>query len=153
MKDVTEFVLDLECFPLVIMRFNKGGMTDADVDQLIAGFTELYQRRTRYGIVGFAGGLRAAPNIRQRKKLAEWENSTRHLVRAWCVATALVIDSAIARGAVTAMRWISPAPSPEIVTSTELEAMEWVVPRMRAERLPGMAKAEALYERIRSGRS
>jgi hypothetical protein len=142
---VSEFVLDLQYFPLVVMRFNPNGMSDQDVDRLIAGFSDLYRRGERYGIVGFAGGIRGAPNIRQRKKLADWENDTRHLVRAWCAATALVIDSAIARGAVTAMRWLSPAPSPEIVTASELEAMEFVMPRLRAERLPGLQKAEALF--------
>jgi hypothetical protein len=47
------------------------------------------------------------------------------------------------------MRWISPAPSPEIVTATEIEAMEYVMGRMRSAKLPGLEKAETLFAEVK----
>jgi hypothetical protein len=121
---VATIVLDTRLFPLVISRF-PGSWNEAELDAYLAGFVAIHARGERFVHVSDITGTTAIPNPQLRKKAAEFIATEHDRSRRLCMGTAQVAH-ALARGALTAIQWITPPPYPHIVVSGWPEALAWV---------------------------
>ena len=73
-------------------------------------------------------------SAKQRKAFAAAEERMRDQDRVLCAGTAFVLTSAIARGAVTAVYWLSPPVYPYAICKTFDDARAWAVAKLAARR-------------------
>ena len=73
-------------------------------------------------------------SAKQRAEFAAAERRMKDKDQALCVGTAFVLTSAIARGAVTAVYWLSPPVYPYKVCATREAALAWASGRLEGER-------------------
>ena len=67
------------------------------------------------------------PQATMRRQLKEFEDSKRPIIREKNIGSAIIIQSAVVRGAYTALRWISPQPAPNKAFSSMEAAARWCV--------------------------
>ena len=104
----------------------RGKATDAEVEALLAAFKRPLNWREKY--VEIFDGTNADPGSpTQRRRIADWMRAHTSLI-----STAIVIPSALVRGALTAVFWIQPMPCPYTVVSTMAEAEAWAEEKLRA---------------------
>jgi hypothetical protein len=110
--------------PLVVVT-STGESSNEDYDAYLERLTALVRRRQRYAIV-FDARRSARPTPRQRQKQADWMQANSSAIRSYNVGIAFVIDSAIVRGALTAILWLQETPSPHKVFASLDGAEQWV---------------------------
>ena len=130
-----KFVLDV--FPLVV---TVGAMmqSDAEHDEMVAGFDELFARGERYALITYSPEGAEMPNARARKRIADWADSShvRIFSKKLCVASATVVHGQLARGALTAIMWVWKPVAPHKVVTTPLEGIDWCLERLEAAQVP-----------------
>lgn len=83
-------------------------------------------RGTQFGIVHDIRGMPGLDAV-QRKQFADYIEQKEGQLRDLIVGHAVVVDSAVERGIVTAVLWIRPAPFAVKVFTNERKAKEWIV--------------------------
>jgi hypothetical protein len=126
---------DDQCLPIVTVVFDRSGCSDDDVENMITGFEKLLTQNISYSVLFDGGGLRAIPNAHQRRRITDWERKRAPLIRRLNVGTALVADSALVRGAITATRWLSTPIAPEAVFGDLGEAGAWCLAQLDTARV------------------
>jgi len=116
--------VDVSRHPLVVLRWGRQ-YTDAEWAAVITRMGELIQRGP-FGVINdIRGG--AAPTPVQRRTIASLYEEHDAAVRANFLAGALVGDSMLLRGVLTAMNWLRPAPHPVAIFGTIPAAETWVL--------------------------
>jgi hypothetical protein len=100
--------IDSSKFPLLVVQW-EGGVQDGNLKQFFHAMNELVARAARerqhYAVVSDGD---AAFGPVQRKLIADWLAATPTAYREWDLGSYVVIHSAAARGAVTALKWLTP---------------------------------------------
>jgi hypothetical protein len=133
--------VDVSRHPLVLVRYGRR-FSDADWAVLIERVAELIQRGPFGMINDVRGG--AVPTPLQRRTIATLYEKNDPDIRAHFLAGALVGDSLLLRGVLTAMRWLRPAPHPVEIFATIGEAESWVLqhfPEELRRRVPSRTAA------------
>jgi hypothetical protein len=143
---VATIVLDTRLFPLIVSRF-PASWSEAELDAYLAGFVAIHDRGERFVHVSDITGTMAIPNPQLRKKAADFIAAEHDRSARLCMGTAQVAH-ALARGALTAIQWITPPPYPHIVVSGWPEALAWV----RARAADSGLALPASIEQLRSER-
>jgi hypothetical protein len=142
-----KFVLDV--FPLVV---TVGAMTytDDELRDMSAGFDELFTRGDRFALISYTPDGAEMPNARARKGIADWADSprVRAMSKKLCVASATVVQNALARGALTAIMWIWKPPSPHKAVSNPNDAVEWCLEHLAAARIPLNGSRDELFAKL-----
>jgi len=120
-------------FPLVLIRAH-GAATDAEFVDYLGVMERPLLRRERFVEIFDATYTAPSPAV-QRRQVAEWIRERAGLLKTYQIGVAFVIPSALVRGALTAILWIQPHPSPHTVVATLAEAERWAIERARAEGL------------------
>jgi hypothetical protein len=123
--------VDESRFPLVVVTF-VGQLADHEFDRYLLTMSRVLQRRTKNALV-FDALRAAAPTAMQRSKQAAWLKANRDLIVQYSCGSAFVIASAIIRGGLTAILWVSPIPGAHTVVSTLAEGEAWAFGRLAAE--------------------
>ena len=113
-------------WPLLIVRWPEGDVLDADLDQyqreseadLYRGEIHCIMHDSRNAL-----GLSAA----QRKSIASHLEEHQDAITRWTAAVAIVTPSALIRGMITAVSWLTGTPCPQKTFATEQEAHAWLV--------------------------
>lgn len=118
-------------FPLII-AIGSNAFDQAEFDSMAAGFERYFQRGERYALITYAPHGPLLPDARYRKLVADWANTprVRELSARLCVGSATVVQSAVMRGAMTAILWLWTPPSPHCAVATPYEAVEWCLDRL-----------------------
>ena len=127
------FSFDESRLPLLVVTF-VGESTDAEFDAYLARMTQMVRRGSRYGVL-FDARAAARPTPRQRQKQADWMKEYAPSLRANNAGIAFVIESAVVRGALTAILWLSPMPTSHNVVATVAQAEEWLAQLLANEGL------------------
>ena len=120
-------------WPLSVHRA-PAAMREADVNAMILAIDDLLRRREPHAIVLELDDAIDLPAV-LRRKLAE-QLTTRHdaLVR-YCRALSVIARTPNARGVLTALRWLVPAPSAERTFTNHLEAEQWALAQLKDARI------------------
>jgi hypothetical protein len=124
--DRLPLLVDRQALPLLRLKY-VGDYTD---DELLK-FLE--QVNSALALPGAKAGLidlceATAGSAGQRKLQASWIRDHKQVLARDFVATAIVTDSAVIRGTVTAIFWVQPLPMPTHVAATVDAAMAWLAP-------------------------
>jgi hypothetical protein len=128
---MTPFLVDGTRYPLVVIRVRAR----FEITDLAAVFAEVGQQLARGGGAGLVVDLRGAeaawfpPTVRRALGdiLHRFRREHPNTVR----ANAIVIRSAIGRGIVTAIWWVSPPTAPSEMFASVVEAEAWVLAALR----------------------
>jgi hypothetical protein len=82
---------------------------------------------TRHALIVDTTTIEKVPDASMRRQMKAFEDSRRQIIREKNIGSAIVIQSALIRGAYTALRWISPQPAPNRAFPNLREAAEWCV--------------------------
>jgi hypothetical protein len=97
--------VDHSRFPLVVQRFIKG-FDDSDVESMIRTFELLFHGNRRYALLIYCDPDAPVMSARQRRRVSDWYHDHKEIVNRVNVATAIVIESTLVRGAMTAFNWL-----------------------------------------------
>lgn len=113
---------------LPILRLHYiGEYTDAELIDFLTELTSLFALPGKKVCV--IDLTHATPgSARQRKLQAEWIQKNESALAQGFAAAAVVTDSAVIRGTVTAVFWIRPLPIPTHVAATVAAAERWLSP-------------------------
>ena len=124
----------LERWPLVVIIVGES-LLRSELPELERQIDSVYLRNERFATLVDCSAVKTMPDASTRKRLAEWQNETRAKIARLNVVSATVIDSAVVRGAMTAMNWIFQPPNRQVTVATFAEALEACVLALRAEGL------------------
>jgi len=104
-----EFVeLDTSHFPLIVLRWT-GSVSDEELEDLIQRCNALADRaaseQRHYAVVSI-GDAHFGP--KQRKRVATWMNEHPEHRARWDLGNHVVVHGSVARGALTAVKWLAP---------------------------------------------
>jgi hypothetical protein len=116
--------LDVSRWPLAVFTA-VGEQTEADFEAYLADADGLLWRLEPHAVIFDA--RRAAPiGPKLRKRQVEWLQRNDNLLRAYRVATGMLMSSAIQRGVFRAILWMQPLPYPYCVESSFEAARRFV---------------------------
>lgn len=117
--------IDVRLWPVVIVTPPQVVMTDALVETFMRDWTELLRQRTDpYVCINDLSTAPAMPPA-QRRKMTDWMNESQANLAAKCCGAAMVFDSLLMRGALTAMLWMFRPPYPTEVFKRREDAITW----------------------------
>lgn len=107
-------------------------VTDEDLRSALDAVTHWLLKEVD-GLFGFIADMRRPLGLsaRQRSMLAEAEKTYKHVDRAFNAAQAVVVQSTLMRGVLTAIYWISPPVYPVKVSATLDDAYGWLDVHMK----------------------
>jgi hypothetical protein len=120
--------VDESRWPLVVLTA-VGEQTERDFEAYLADCDALLRRRQPYGTI--LDARRAAPiGATLRKRKVEWLLRNDALLRAYRVASGIVMSTALQRGVFRAIIWMRPLPFPYCVDTTLEGALGFVSARL-----------------------
>lgn len=134
---MSKIVFDDSRWPLVVVRYPKKIDHDdfmAHLDRVI----DYVKRDEPWGMINDSRGS-GHPNAVQRQAIASFYDEYEPIIRKNWRGTAIVFDSPIIAGVLTALTWLRPAPHPSKAFSNYDEGERWLLSRFEP----------ALQERIR----
>lgn len=124
----------LDLHPLVLVdmpaRFNLD-----ELAKFTAAIDALYLRGGRFSTLVDSRAVVTVPDAAVRKRLADWQNDTREQIAEHNVFTATVTDSALVRGAMTAIHWIFRPPNEQVMVASYAEGFRRCVAALEADRV------------------
>ena len=111
-------------WPIVVVRYPYR-IEQADFDQHIARVKGYITRGVPWAMLNDSRTA-GAPNTRQRQAIAKLYDEHEALIRQHWRGTAVVFDSPLIAGALTALSWLTPAPHPFKAFSDYDEGMAWL---------------------------
>jgi hypothetical protein len=125
-------------------------LSDASVAPLSAFFEKVHARKEPFCTIIDSRILRTMPSAKWRKDITAWATDPRVEAdtRRYNVATAIVLESALARGVFVALGWLRKPASPTDAVSSMVEAMRWCGEKLGRAGVPLGAKAKAFQDSL-----
>ncbi|MGB8329074.1 MAG: hypothetical protein WCE62_03030 [Polyangiales bacterium] len=137
-------IFDDRAWPLLYVRFPSKPLSDDGFEYFIARYTAVVEQRVRFATILDSRGLTTAITAHQRKRLTEWFDVTGDLAGEHHFGIAVLINSAIIRGALKAVTWVKPIPVPIEAFGSIADAAHWLRKIFAEQRLPITPSIEAL---------
>jgi len=107
-----------------------------DVEAYIVEVETLYRRGERFASLVDTSALSSLPGAAERRRLADWQNSTKDAIKRYNVFTAIVVRSPVMRSALTAMNWVFRPPNEQVVVSSFADGFVRCIDKLRADGHP-----------------
>lgn len=121
-------------WPLVIIRVEPlSTPTVAGAKKFGAAIDQLLARSERFASVIDGRGVDVMPSAVVRKALAEELRRQREALARFCVAEAMLVNSQLVRGLITAVHWITSPRHPVRCFVREEAALQWCGDLLRSE--------------------
>ncbi len=117
---------DVSMWPLTVISMPPV-MAQADIKYMQDCYEHVFAAPTRHALIVDATTFVRVPDATLRRQMKAFEDSRRPIIREKNIGSAIIIQSAVVRGAYTALRWISPQPAPNRAFPNLREAAEWCV--------------------------
>jgi hypothetical protein len=124
--DGPKISIDASRMPLVVHRFRQG-FDDADVEHMFRQFELLFMGGRRYALLVYTDPGAQVMSARQRKVVADWAKAHTEQIRQVNVCAAVVIESALVRGALTALTWLLEPITPQKHVRSLREGLDFCV--------------------------
>ena len=105
----------------------------ADIEYLQASYEHVFAAPTRHALIVDTTTIEKIPDATLRRRMKEFEDGRRPIIRDKNIGSAIVLSNAMVRGAYTALRWISPQPAPNKAFSNVSDAARWCVEGIEAD--------------------
>ncbi|MDH3726691.1 MAG: hypothetical protein OER77_04095 [Myxococcales bacterium] len=125
-------VFDVSMWPLVVISMPPV-MIEDDIIYMRECYEHVFAAPTRHALIVDTTKIARVPEATMRRQLKEFEDGNRPIIREKNIGSAIIIQSAIVRGAYTALRWISPQPAPNKAFSNMEAAARWCVEGIEAD--------------------
>ena len=123
---------DVSLWPLVLVSMPATLQVD-DIVYLQESYEHVFAAPTRHALVVDTTTLVSIPDATLRRRMKEFEDSRRPIIRERNIGSAIVLSNSLVRGAFTALRWISPQPAPNKAFSNVRDAARWCVEGIEAD--------------------
>lgn len=137
-------IFDDNAWPLLYVRFPSKPLSDPGFEYFIERYTAMVERRIAFATILDSRGLTTAITAYQRKRLTEWFEVTGELAGQHHFGIAVLISSALIRGALKAVTWVAPIPVPVQPFGSIADADPWIRAIFAAQRIPLTPPIEAL---------
>ena len=127
-------VFSTKHWPLVVVVPQR--LDAADVAEFMAACDACYARRERFASLVDLTGVSEPPSAVQRKVLSDWAALRTVDMQRCSVATALVVQSPVVRGALTALQWVVTSPRPVRVVATQHEGTTFLLEALAEAGIP-----------------
>ena len=117
---------DASMWPLVLVTM-PGELHLDDIGYLQDSYEAVFAAPKRHALIVDTSPLVSVPDATLRKRMKEFEDGRRSIIRAKNFGSAIVLWSWFVRGAYTALRWISPQPAPNKAFPDVREAARWCI--------------------------
>lgn len=126
-----------EAFPLIV-TVNDRRFDDAEARSMADGYRKYFTRGDRYAVLSVSPRDAEPVGPKARKAVAEWlrRKDVQQYSRTLCVGAASVLESALSRGALTALMWLWTPPMPLRPCATVDEGLDYCLGRLEAEGVP-----------------
>jgi hypothetical protein len=124
MHAMGKIAMSTQRWPVVVITFPPA-FSDAVLEEHLSECERLLRREQPFFCVRDLTEIKQVPGATLRRTATTWEQANRALLGRVIIGVANVSASTLVRGAMTAMRWISPSPFPETTVSTLQEAFHW----------------------------
>ena len=119
-------------WPLVLVTMPPE-MDVADIEYLQASYEHVFASRNRHALIVDTTTLEKTPDAALRRRMKEFEDGRRLIIKDKNIGSAIVLSNAVIRGAYTALRWISPQPAPNKAFSNVRDAARWCIEGIEAD--------------------
>lgn len=132
-----KIVVDTSCFPLILHTMCAGYGRD-DLEYMFRTYDTLMHGKQRYAIVIHFPLDTAMMHAAERRLVADWWLPRRETIARMNVMFAMVLESSILRGALTALLWMVQPPNPCRVAASTAEGVDICIDALKAagETLP-----------------
>jgi hypothetical protein len=128
---MSSILLRTQNWPLVITTVT-GDLDEPKLRRYLDEFTSTVLGRGQlFASVVDARSVAAAPSARLRKIVSDWELAHGSVGKRWNAGIAIVTTSALVRGAMTAIHWISPPLVPTTYEAKLESAIAWAWARLK----------------------
>lgn len=134
--------LIVENWPIVVMELADGASKQEYVEVLDAMTKHVENRRQPFVTVTDSRRIRSIPPADVRKYIADWMKL--HAKTSRAVGAVTILDSALMRGALTALYWLFTPPTPQEYAKDWREAHTWALSRLHAEKVDVPDRVEKL---------
>ena len=117
---------DVSMWPLVQVTM-PATIDVADIAYLQQSYEYVFAAPTRHALIVDTTTIEQVPDAALRRKMKEFEDGRRPVIRDKNIGSAIVLSNALVRGAYTALRWISPQPAPNKAFSNVRDAARWCI--------------------------
>jgi hypothetical protein len=117
---------NVSMWPLVVITLPPVTTTD-DIEYMQRCYEHVFAAPARHALIVDTTSIVRVPDAMLRQQMKAFEDSRRPIIRQKNIGSAIVIQSALARGGYTALRWISPQPAPNKAFPTVPGAARWCV--------------------------
>jgi hypothetical protein len=149
MKNEQPARFDDSAWPLLVVQLPPLLNNMTAIGSIIDGFDRAYRRSAPFASVTDASLVARFPGTLERKALLDWVGSEARIetARGLSIATGLVLPSGPMRAFMSAINWVRRPTTPQRVTSSLEEAIEWCGERLQEAGLTSPAAFAALRAR------
>lgn len=123
---------DVSMWPLVLVSMPPV-MQVADIVYLQESYEYVFAAPARHALIVDTTTIEKIPDATLRRRMKEFEDGRRPIIRDKNIGSAIVLSNAVVRGAYTALRWISPQPAPNKAFSNIRDAARWCIEGIEAD--------------------
>ena len=105
----------------------------ADITYLQESYEHVFAAPTRHALIVDTTTIEQIPDATLRRKMKEFEDGRRPIIRDKNIGSAIVLSNALVRGAYTALRWISTQPAPNKAFSNVRDAARWCIEGIQSD--------------------
>ncbi|NUP11924.1 MAG: hypothetical protein HOW73_38245 [Polyangiaceae bacterium] len=116
-------------FPLVVVVLH-GLPTDSEYQWMFIEWERIYARREKFLALTDARNVTDRAPPKQRAMLADWTRKTEPLLLPYSCGSAIIVESAWVRGALTAIHWLHKPKVPQAYFTKVPEAYDWAASRL-----------------------
>lgn len=130
--DGVDIEFDVSLWPLVLVSMPPSIQLD-DIVYLQESYEHVFAAPTRHALIVDTSTLEKIPDATLRRRMKEFEDGRRPIIREKNIGSAIVLSNSLARGAYTALRWISPQPAPNKAFANVRDAARWCIEGIEAD--------------------
>lgn len=108
-------------------------MTIDDIAYLQDSYEQVFAAPNRHALIVDTSMIEKIPDATLRRRMKEFEDAKRVIIRKKNIGSAVVLSSSLVRGAYTALRWISPQPAPNKAFANVRDAARWCIEGIEAD--------------------
>ena len=123
---------DVSLWPLVLVSMPPSIELD-DIVYLQESYEHVFAAPRRHALIVDTTTLEKIPDATLRRRMKEFEDGRRPIIREKNIGSAIVLSNSLARGAYTALRWISPQPAPNKAFANLRDAARWCIEGIEAD--------------------